>query len=268
MSLLDAGPPAMIDQPIEAYSRPSPWRRWLPLGIMAILIALAYAFGLHRHLSLESLAVHHEDLKEFVADHLLMAISAYALLYILVVALSLPGAAALSIAGGLLFGWTLGAPVTIVAATIGATIVFLIVRTSLGALVAERAGPFVRKLSGGFARDAFNYLLFLRLVPAFPFFVVNAVAGLCGVRVWPFVLATFLGIIPGSFVFSYLGAGFDSVLAAQVQAHDACVALKGAAECPFEFNLKALVTPQMLVAFAALGLVALLPVIVKRFRKA
>jgi uncharacterized membrane protein YdjX (TVP38/TMEM64 family) len=125
----------------------------------------------------------------------------------------------------------------------------------------------VQKLSRGFADDAFNYLLFLRLVPAFPFFVVNAVAGLCNVRLATFVAATVLGIIPGAVAFAYLGTGLGSVLAAQRQAHDACVAIKGTAKCSLSFDSSALVTRELLLAFAVMGLVALIPVLLRRFRK-
>jgi len=107
-------------------------------------------------------------LQGFVQDHLLFAVAIFFMIYVVVVALSLPGAGALSILGGFIFGWSISAPLTVVAATIGAVIVFKIVQTSLGVAIAQRAGPFVQKLSRGFEDDAFNYLLFLRLVPAIP----------------------------------------------------------------------------------------------------
>ena len=104
--------------------------------------------------------------------------AAFALLYVAVVALSIPAAAAMSLAGGFLFGWMASAPVTVLAATAGAAIVFEIVKTSFGAALAERSGPFLQRLSRGFAENAFSLLLFLRLTPVFPFWAVNAVAGL------------------------------------------------------------------------------------------
>lgn len=260
-------------QPATAMSDPQPqadpsstFRRWLPAAGLLVLIAAAYLAGLHRYLSLGVIAEHREVLKAFVAEHLIAAAAIYMAVYIVTVALSLPGAAILSIMGGFLFGWALSAPITIVAATAGAIIVFQIVKTSLGAVVAERAGPFVKKLSAGFAADAFSYLLFLRLVPAFPFFAVNAVAGLCRVRLKTFVTATIIGIIPGSIAFAWLGTGLDSIIDAQAQIYHQCVATSGMENCMYNFDVGALITREILIAFVALGVVALIPVALKRWK--
>ncbi len=247
-------------------SQPSAFNRWLPVGVLLILIGLAYFTGLHRYLSFAAIAEHRDLLKSFVAHHLIAAVAIYMAVYIVVVALSLPGAAILSIAGGFLFGWALSAPITVVAATAGAIIVFQIVKTSLGAVVAERAGPFVNKLSAGFAKDAFNYLLFLRLVPAFPFFAVNAVAGLCRIDLRTFISATIIGIIPGSIAFAWLGTGLDSIIDAQAQLYNQCVSTRGSENCAYEFDAGALITREILIAFAALGVVALIPVALKRWK--
>lgn len=241
-------------------------RRWVPLGILVCLIMVAYGFGLQKYFTLEALAQNRSLLESYVRDHVVLALLIYCVIYILIVSLSLPGAAILSIAGGFVFGWALSGSVTIFAATIGAVIVFQIVKTSLGASIAERAGPFVQKLSAGFKHDAFNYMLFLRLVPAFPFFAVNAVAGLAGVNLRTYTLATFLGIIPGSFAFAWLGRGLGSVIEAQTTVHDVCVASKGLANCPFEISTASLITPQLLVAFACLGVVALIPVAIQKWK--
>ena len=240
--------------------------RWLPLIILAGLAVGAYLLGLQKYLSLEVIAVNRDFLVNYVSNHLVLALLIYVAVYISATALSLPGAGILSIVGGFVFGWALSAPVTIVAATIGATIMFQIVKTSLGASMAEKAGPFVQRLSADFANDAFNYLLFLRLVPAFPFFVVNAVAGVCRVPLKTFVIATFLGIIPGSFAFAWLGRGLGSIIDAQSSAHARCVVEKGIANCPFELSYSSLVTPQLLLAFAALAVVSLIPVALKKWK--
>ena len=241
-------------------------RRYAPVALLAAAMAGAWALGLHKYLTLASIAEHREQLKALVESNLLLALLAYSGIYIVVVALSLPGAGVLSIFGGLLFGWAISAPVTIVAATIGAVIVFEVVKTSLGAVIAEKAGPFVARLSGGFRDDAFNYLLFLRLVPAFPFFAVNAVAGLAGISRKTFTLATLIGIIPGSFAFAYLGRGLDSLIDGQTAIYKACVA-KGDLGCMLHLSPGALVTREILIAFAALGIVALIPVILKRLKR-
>ena len=247
-------------------SATSPLRRWLPLILLAGLIAVAYALGLQKYFSLEAIAQNHAALEDYVRDNLMVAVFFYVAIYIGVVALSLPGAGLLSIAGGFIFGWALSGTVTIFAATIGAIIVFQIVKTSLGAAIAERAGPFVKKLSAGFANDAFNYLLFLRLVPAFPFFAINAVAGLVRVDLRTYALATLIGIIPGSYAFAWLGRGLGSIIEAQTKAHDVCVAAKGLANCPFEISASSLITPQLLIALAVLGLVSLIPVALKKWK--
>jgi uncharacterized membrane protein YdjX (TVP38/TMEM64 family) len=249
-----------------AAPRPA-WRRAWPVAALVLAVAAIYAAGFHRYLTLATVAENRDLLETFVAAHIFTALLIYAAVYIVTVALSLPGAALLSIAGGFLFGWMLSAPVTIVAATIGAVIVFQIVKTSFGAAIAGRAGPFVKKLADGFARDAFSYLIFLRLTPVFPFFMVNAVAGLCNVRLSTFTLATFIGIIPGGIAFAYLGTGLDSVFDAQAAAHADCVAKSGAEACPLAIDASALVTTELLIAFAALGVVSLIPVTLKKFKE-
>ena len=249
---------------LNAHS--SPLQRWLPLIGLCGLIAIAYALGLHKYFSLETIATNHPALETYVRDHLLLSVLIYMALYIVVVALSLPGAGILSIVGGFIFGWALSGTVTIFAATVGAILVFQIVKTSLGASIAERAGPFVKKLSDGFANDAFNYLLFLRLVPAFPFFAINAVAGLVRVDLRTYAVATFIGIIPGSYAFAWLGRGLGSIIEAQTKVHDVCIAANGLANCPFEISASSLVTPQLLIALAVLGVVSLIPVALKKWK--
>ena len=106
--------------------------RWLPLLVIVALMALAFAMGWHKYLSFKTIGLNYEALKTYIAENTLLALLAYMLLYIAVVALSLPGGLIMTLAGGLLFGWQLGAPATVVAATIGATVLFLIAKTSFG----------------------------------------------------------------------------------------------------------------------------------------
>ena len=124
------------------------------------------------------------------------------LLNVAAVALSIPGAAILTITGGILFGWRVGGLAALLGATTGATIVFLIARGACGESILRRAGPLAGKLAQGFRAHAFNYLLFLRLVPVFPFWLVNLAPAVVGVRLATFVLATALGIIPATFAFA------------------------------------------------------------------
>jgi len=159
----------------------------------------------------------------------------------------------------------LGGAAALVGATTGAICIFLIAKSAIGEYFVARAGPLALKLAQGFRADAFSYLLFLRLVPIFPFWVINLVAALCGVRFATFAAATALGIIPPTFTFAFLGAGLDSVITAQQAAYSACVAA-GRADCRLEFHLHAAVTPELIAALAALGLLALVPVVVKHLR--
>jgi len=150
-------------------------------------------------------------------------------------------------------------------ATAGASIIFMIAKSAFGEHLARRAGPLAEKLTDGFRADAFHYLLFLRLVPVFPFFVINLVAALVGVHLPTFIAATGVGIIPGTFTFAFVGAGLDSVIRAQAAIYNACLAA-GRADCRLDFDIRAAVTPELLGALAALGVIALIPVAVKRLR--
>ncbi len=247
--------------------------RIAPLVVIGALMALVFAMGWHRQLTPELLYEHRLELKAYIALHLGLALLIYIGIYIAVVALSLPGGLFMTIGGGFLFGWAMAGPVVIVAATIGATLVFLAVRTALGETLARRAGPWLAKLRDGFKQNAMSYLLFLRLVPAFPFFVVNIAPALLCVPLSTFVIATVVGIIPGTFAFAFAGAGLDSVFAAQGAPFEACKAAAGsdaaaASACRLALDLKSLVTPELLIAFALLGVVALIPILLKRLRPA
>jgi len=243
-------------------------RRWLPLALLGGLMALAFGMGWHEYLSFKTIGLNYAALKGFISANLVVALLLYVLAYIAVVALSLPGGLIMTLAGGLLFGWQIGAPATVVGATIGATIIFLIAKTSFGEALAAKAGPWLGKLREGFHENALSYLLFLRLVPAFPFVVVNLAPALLGVPLRTYVIGTLLGIIPGTTAFSFAGAGLGSVVEAQNAAHAACVAANpGTAEasCPYTIDTSALVTKELLIAFALLGVVALIPVAIKKW---
>lgn len=242
-------------------------KRYLPALVLVAAIVIVFANGWHRYLSLEQIANHRNALRGFVESHLVLALLSYMGTYVVAVALSVPGGALLTITGGFLFGWLIGGTATIIGATLGATLIFLTARTSLGDTLAAKAGPWMQKLSEGFRDDAMYYLLFLRLVPAFPFWLVNLAPALLGVPLVTFVVATFVGIIPGTFAFAFVGAGLDSIIAKQREVYEACLAGRGDAdECAFSLDPGSLLTPQLLAAFVALGIVAVIPVIVKKLR--
>jgi uncharacterized membrane protein YdjX (TVP38/TMEM64 family) len=242
----------------------SPWRLW-PLVLLMLASGIVLVMGWHRHLSFETLARHHEDLQGYIAAHRGAALAAYVALYIVVVALSVPVGVYFTVIGGILFGAVLGGAAALVGASIGAVCIFLLARSAIGEHLVRRAGPLAQKLARGFRDDAFSYLLFLRLVPIFPFWLVNLVPALSGVRLATFAAATALGIIPATLAFAFIGAGLDSVIAAHHVAHRSCLAA-GRADCRLEFHVDAAITPELLAAFAVLGVFALVPVVVKRLR--
>jgi len=242
-----------------------PLRRLVPLIVVLAASAIVFAMGWHRQLSFETLVRHHETLRTFIAAHEAAAVAAYVALYIAAVALSIPVGFYLTMTGGILFGAVLGGAAAIVSATIGAICIFLIAKSAVGDYLVRRAGPLAQRLAQGFRDDAFSYLLFLRLVPIFPFWIVNLVPALVGVKLSTFAAATFLGVIPATFVFAFVGEGLDSVIAAQQAAYQSCLAA-GRSDCRLEFHMHAALTPELVGALAALGVLALLPVVVKRLR--
>ena len=242
-----------------------PLRRLVPLIVVVAASAVVFAMGWHRQLSFESLVRHHEALRAFIAAHEVSAIAAYVALYIAAAALSIPVGVYLTLAGGILFGAVLGGTASVVGATIGAICIFLIAKSAIGDYLLRRAGPLAQKLARGFRADAFSYLLFLRLVPIFPFWIVNLVPALVGVKLRTFAAATALGIIPATFVFAFVGAGLDSVIAAQQAAYQSCLAA-ARPDCRLAFHIDTALTPELLVALAGLGVLALVPVLVRRLR--
>ena len=201
----------------------------------------------------------------FLTQNRLLAILAYILAYAVAVSLSLPGGLILTLSGGLMFGWLVGGLAAVVGATIGAVVVFFLAQSAFGETLAAKAGPAVQKLRAGFQEDALSYLLFLRLVPGFPFFLVNLVPGLLGVPFRTYLIGTFFGIIPATMAFASVGAGFDSVLAEAKTMYDACVAANGAGACELTINAGSLITREIKIAFALLGVMALIPVVIKKW---
>jgi uncharacterized membrane protein YdjX (TVP38/TMEM64 family) len=231
--------------------RRSALRRFAPLAGLALAAGVFFALGLHRSISLEALRQNHEALRAFVAAHAVASALIYVGLYTLATAASVPGGLVLTVTGGLLFGTVTGTLLTLVGATAGATAVFLAARSALGDVLRHRLGGALARMAEGFRQDAFSYLLVLRLIPLFPFFVVNLAPAFLGVKLSTYVLATALGIIPGTFVYASVGAGLGSVLA---QGGD--VSLSGA------------LTPQVIVALIGLAVLSLVPVLYRRLRPA
>jgi uncharacterized membrane protein YdjX (TVP38/TMEM64 family) len=235
--------------------------------IVALLGAGAiFASGAHRYLSLESLIDNRDRLQAFVAMHRAKALALYVVVYITAVTLSVPGAVFLTILGGFLFGWAVGGVAAILAATVGAVGIFLIARTSIGDALLDRAGPRIRWLAAGFQDNAFSFLLFLRLLPVVPFWITNLASALFGVRLRTFFLATQIGLIPATLAFAVAGSGLDSIITAQQEAREACLAA-GHVPCRLNLHPKHLLTPEIIAALAALGLLALAPVLFKHLAR-
>jgi len=223
--------------------------RLLPLAVLAVGFAAAIAFDLHHFLSFEALKENRQWLLQQVEQHTVVTALAFVALYTVVVAFSVPGASFMTIAGGFLFGQALATAYVLVGASVGASIVFLAAKTALGNALHERAGPWLQKMEAGFQENAFNYLLVLRLIPLFPFFVVNLVPAILGMRLAPYFLATAIGIVPGTFVYATVGAGLGSIF----DSGDA-------------FTTQGILTPEIVTALIGLAVLSLLPVIYKKLK--
>jgi len=237
----------------ESSAPPPAWsaKRLVLLFLLAAGLIAFLALDLGRFFTLESLRENREALLAYVAMAPILAVLAFAAIYVTAVSFSLPIGTLLTVAGGFLFGALAATGIVVACATLGATIVFLIARTALGEPLRARAGPAIRKMEAGFAKNAFNYLLALRLIPVFPFFLVNLAPAFLGVRLPTFALATLLGIVPGTFVYASVGNGLG--------------ALFDRGETP---DLRIVFEPEILVPIVGLALLALLPVFARLFRRA
>lgn len=239
--------------------------RYVPIVVIAVAIGLIWISGATQYLSFEHLLASRDRLANFIDGNQAISLLLYAAIYIIVVALSVPGALALTIAGGFLFGGWVGGAVTVVAATIGACILFLAARTSFGETLARRCGPWMERLRGGFHEGEVSYMLFLRLVPVFPFWLVNLAPALLGVNFRTFAWTTFVGVMPGTFAYSLAAGSIDAIAGGKKKAFDACIAA-GRDNCSLGISPQDLVNTHTILAFAAIGVAALIPVAVKKLR--
>jgi len=211
------------------------------VGICAV--ALFFYFDLRHFLTLEALKTNRQTLLDYYAAHKLVTVAAFMALYIVQTVLSLPGAAILSLAAGAIFGSVMGTLYANIAATIGATLAFLVARYLLRDAVLNRFGAKLEGMNRELETRGFSYLLFLRLVPVFPFFLINLAAGLTRLPLRTFFFGTMLGIIPGGFVYVNAGASLATI-----------------------DSLSGIASPRVLGSFALLGLFALIPVLYNRFK--
>ena len=219
------------------------------LPLIVLLVASITGFYLIKHygLSLQLLQAQKETINEFINSNFLLATIGFLLLYALVVALSLPIASLLTLSSGFFFGTLLGGTLTVLGATIGATIIFWVAKTSLGESLRKKAKQskgIYNKIASEIEENQWSGLLFLRLIPAFPFFLVNIVPAFFNVSTVVFFVTTLLGIAPASFIYANIGTQLGSIS-----------------------SLSGLVSGNILLAFTGLGLLALLPVVIKKLRR-
>jgi uncharacterized membrane protein YdjX (TVP38/TMEM64 family) len=225
-------------------------RRFLPVAILLLGLALFLLLGLGRYFSFEALSHNHAELTAWVAANGAIAALIFVLGYATAIAFSLPIGMLVTTLAGYLFGPWLGAFLAVIGATLGATAVFLAARTAFYDLFHARAGAALARFEQGFRRDSFSYLLSLRLIPLFPFWLVNIVPALLGMRLDRYVLATLIGIIPGSVVYSSLGAGFGLLI--------------DRGEMP---DLGVIFQARILLPLLGLAVLSLVPVIYTRLRR-
>jgi uncharacterized membrane protein YdjX (TVP38/TMEM64 family) len=231
--------------PQTAPQKSRPWRR-LALGALFVVAIVAFfALGGQRYLTLDTIKSNRDALLSFSSEHYAAALAIAFVTYVGATALSLPGGLVLSLTMGFIFGRWVGTVLVVIAATIGATLVFLAARYLFADAARRRMGAVGEKLNAGFTADALNYLLFLRLVPLFPFFLVNLAPAFTNIRLSTFVLGTFVGIIPATFVYVNLGQTLGRI-----------------------DSLQGLVSIETFAAFGLLGILALVPVFTKKRRSA
>lgn len=233
-----------------AGRRPNLKVRFALLALLLFGGLMAFrALGLGEYVGCDALQEHRQWLLDYVAGQQLAAVAVFLLVYVMVTAFSLPAATLCTIAGGFLFGAGLGTAMVVTAATIGATLLFVVAKTLLGDALRSKAGPRLDKMAKGFEENAFSYLLILRLVPLFPFWLVNVAPAFMGVRLSTFFLATLIGIVPGTFVYVSVGAGLGSIF----DAGGSC-------------SLAGIFTPQVIIALAGLAVLAMIPLGYKKLK--
>lgn len=238
-----------LSTPEKAPFRTLLFRRIVPIAVLIAGFVAFFVLDLDRFVSLEALKENRETLRMLVSDNGIIAIVAFVAIYATVIAFSLPGGAIMTLTGGFLFGALGGGLIVVVGATIGATALFLIARTALGDVLRAKAGPFLSKMEDGFRSNALSYLLVLRLIPLFPFWLVNLVPAFLGVSTTTYVIGTFVGIIPGTFVYASVGNGLGALI--------------DAGQDP---DLGIIFRPEILGPLIGLAVLALLPVIYKKIQ--
>lgn len=234
------------DMPVteEPPASSSPIGKILVVVLFAAALFVFFYFDLKQYVSLEALKGNRNRLLAFTEANYTSAVLIYILIYCLQTAFSLPGATIFTLAGGFLFGSVMGTLYVNIAATTGATLAFLAARYLFRDWVERKVGNRLASIQDGFAKNAFSYLLTLRLIPLFPFFLVNLISGLTRMTVGTFMAATAIGIIPAGFVFANAGRQLGSIN-----------------------SLSEIASPRVLGSFALLGLLALVPIVYRKLSR-
>lgn len=225
--------------------------RLLPLVLLAAGGTVVLLLGWDDYLSLDALRDNRARLLAWHDAYPLASCVLFMAVYAAVVALSVPGAAWLTVAGGFVYGAITATVLVVVAASAGAAVIFLAARHAFAEQLRARAGPAIRRMETGFRDNALSYMLFLRLIPVFPFWLVNLVPAFLGVPLRTYLLGTVFGIVPGTVVYSLVGSGLGAVL-----------------DAGGEPEMTIIFSPHVLAPLVGLALLALLPVGYKRFRSA
>lgn len=222
----------------------------LPLATLLILVALFFYFDLYRYFNIETLQLYRKELLLLTEEYKVLAPLTFAFIYAVIVALSIPVGSYMTLLVGFLFGPLIGIPTVVVGATLGASTLFLAARGAFHDVLKGRTGAWGDKMADGFKDNATSYLLFLRLAPIFPFFVVNVIPAFFNIRLITFVITTFFGIIPGTSILVLLGQGLGSVID------------EGG-------NIMSLTQdhPEIYIGLTGLAILAVVPILIKKFRK-
>jgi uncharacterized membrane protein YdjX (TVP38/TMEM64 family) len=237
--------------PSERAAPPRNWARLLLLpAVIGIALAVFYGFHLNQYLTFTALATHRAWLLQWISHNIVLGGLTFAAVYVVATAISVPGDSLLTILAGFLFGTVLGTAIAVVAATLGSVALFVLAQTSLGEIFRSRSEGTLATVRAGFQRDALSYLLFLRLVPIFPFWVVNLVSAFLAIPLRIFFIGTLVGIIPGTAVFASIGSGLGAIL-----------------DRGQEPDLNVIFSFRLLIPILALAVLSLAPAAYRRLRR-
>lgn len=225
-------------------------KQFWPIGLIVILMLVGYFSGFYRAFTFDTLRYQHLEMSEYVNEHPVLTPIMFIGTYLVATALSIPGGLFLSLIGGYLFAQPWCTLYVIVGATTGATLLFLAARTALGEGLKRKTGGNLAKMKEGFKKNAVSYMLFLRFVPLFPFWLVNLAPAFFKVSLRTYIWTTLVGILPGAFVFTQAGRGFNEIF-----------------ETAQDFSLDSILNIQVKIALICLGIFALIPIIIKKWRE-